>query len=394
MADLQSSYEPVLRQQIQDLLLSTSHGFEHIDRVLMFACMLQTTYGGDIDIITAATLLHDLGRSDTQLHGLDSIQKSITQAQAILTSIGFPAAKIDVALKAISEHDQPDIQPSSLEGRILKDADFLAGFGAIGIIRSALWTGESGGDMQDFIARLQKKMPMRMLSLTFEQSRRIATKEFLFVQLFIDMLNEAPRLPTALTPPYITIEGISGSGKSTQVDLLQRYYADKGTSPCLLHEPTSWYQQSRALVGTQYLDDMTRLLLLLLDRHLFVQPRIEEAWSQGNPVITSRSYLSTMVYQADSAWLSPTRIAYMHAFLPQPTHIVVLDLEPEIALVRIESRLNAGGTRGEYEQLERLRLHRQRFLDLKHIFPYIQIIDAQRHTPDEIHEKIIGALMS
>src|SRR5579872_6769083 len=37
---------------------------------------------------------------------------------------------------------------------------------------------------------------------------------------------------------YVVLEGIDGSGKSTQRKLLEKYYKDKGIKVLLTHEPT------------------------------------------------------------------------------------------------------------------------------------------------------------
>src|SRR5690606_16122227 len=147
-----SEYEEPIRRHLARMDLSASHGEEnHLDRVLTFALALQSRYGGDVDVICAAVLLHDLGRSDPSLHGRASADLSVQRARDVLNLIGFPEAKVATTLQAIAEHDQPVVRPTTLEGRILKDADFLAGMGAMGVARSALWTGESGGSLADFL---------------------------------------------------------------------------------------------------------------------------------------------------------------------------------------------------------------------------------------------------
>src|SRR5688572_30535404 len=239
------NYESAIRAALRPYLGSGSHQIDHLNRVLSYAMRLRETYGGDADVLAAAALLHDLGRSDKTLQGTASAQKSVEIARGILEGVQFPAERIPPVLQAIGEHDQPSLRPSTLEGRILKDADFLAGFGAVGIARVAMWTGETGGTMDDLIHRLKNKMAARIASLEFEQSRYHALREYGFVRLYLDsLLSDAPMLP--LPPaPYVVIEGISGSGKSTQADLLAAHYRQEGRDPVQLHEPTAWYKDTR-----------------------------------------------------------------------------------------------------------------------------------------------------
>lgn len=383
-----SPYEPAIRAALAGVALSPSHGFEHLDRVAAFALALQQTYGGDRDVIMAAALLHDLGRSDTNLRGPASAEESARRAAPILAAIGFPAEKTPLVLQAIAEHDQPELRPSSIEGRILKDADFLAGFGAQGIVRSAFWTAESGGSQADFIDRLERKMAARLASLEFEQSRHHAQREYLFVRLFLDRLRQPPAL-RAVTTPYVVFEGISGSGKSTQVALLEDHYRRVGRDPLSFHEPSPWYRRVRQELGVPRDDAVAQTLLLLVDRYQHGRPIIEQARAAGRPIIAARSYLSTLVYQAREGGLAPANIASLHAVLPQPTAIFLLDIAPEEALRRIEARSEAAG---EHETAEQMAIHRQRFLALPALFPEMRALDAGTLDPQALHAHIWSLL--
>ena len=393
MATKTSVYENAIREQLYKLVLSSSHSFEHLDLVLSYAIGLQSTYGGDLDVITAAALLHDLGRSDPSHRGVESALQSAKSALLILENIEFPSEKIPNVMQAIAEHDQADLRPSTIEGRILKDADFLAGFGATGIVRSAMWTGETRGNMSDLVERLERKMAARFASLEFEQSRYHGMREYIFVKLFIDKLRFIGTLSPLPSAPYVIIEGISGSGKSTQMEMLRNHYIKEGYTPVTLHEPTPWYRQMRSALDVNKSDRATQLLLLLLDRYIYVRKVIQEALALGNPVIADRSYLSSMIYQAGEGWQSASNIAYLHMILPQPTHIFLLDTTAQEAIHRIEVRaMSQKIPLGEHETLDQLTFDRQQFLSLIDFFPHMHIIDTQKYGPDIVHEQIWAIL--
>ncbi len=61
--------ELAIWKEIAGEALSVSHDHWHIDRVLDFARQLQAIHGGDLDVITTAVILHDLGRSDQSFMG-------------------------------------------------------------------------------------------------------------------------------------------------------------------------------------------------------------------------------------------------------------------------------------------------------------------------------------
>lgn len=388
-----SPYEEPIRTQLTELRLSQSHTEEHLDRVLTFALDLQIIYGGDIDVLCASALLHDLGRSDTRYHGTASSALSAENAREILSAISFPQEKLAAVLQAISEHDQPEVRPTTLEGRLLKDADFLAGMGALGVARSALWTGESGGTLADFLDRLVRKMPARIASLEFPESRYQATRDYVFAALFASKVQIPSSLGRLPVMPYVLFEGISGTGKTTQVDMLVARFSRSGISPFVVREPTPWFRQVRSSLTSRPSDKAVELALLLADRFTNLAIPIRDALTANQPVISDRSYISSMVYQADGDDPSPADIAYMHRLLPQPTSIILLDVEPEVALARVDKRTLSGkSVRGAHETLEQLATHRQRFLSLTSIFPLMHVLNAQV-APDLLHDQVWQALL-
>jgi dTMP kinase len=382
-----NEYEVNIRQILKSSSLSPSHGLHHLDDVLRYSLKLHTVYGGDIDIIIASALLHDLGRNDPQYRGQKSASRSAEYAVEILQNISFPPDKVEAVLTAIREHDQPELRPSSLEGRILKDADFLSGFGATGIIRSAMWTAETKGTQKDLLERLEVKMRKRLLSLEFEQSRRFATKEFLFVMMFTERLKSDKNDDLPPVKPYIVFEGISGTGKSTQVNLIADKCEKIGKPSIILKEPTDWFYEQKQM-GTSW--DKTQLLsLLFCDRMINIKSKIQKAIQMEMIIISDRSFLSTMVYQNDV--FTPAEIAFFHTAFPQPTHIFVLDVEPEIAMERITSRKEVQEG-GENERLDLLRNDREKYLSLSKYFPFVQVIDTSTTSTSEIHSYVMSQI--
>lgn len=390
-----SIYEQPILAYLAAQPLSASHSLEHVQTVLTYAKDLQAIYGGNQDTIAAAVLLHDLGRNDTTLHGTASAGASVQMATTVLVEVAFPPSLLANTLQAIQEHDQPAIHPTTIEGRILKDADFLAGFGATGILRSALWTGESGGTIEDLLQRLETKMAARIASLEFAQSRYTAQQEYIFVRLFLDELRKPAGLRSMPTVPYIIIEGISGSGKSTQAQMLVDRFKQEKQKAVLLHEPTDWFTQQKQALSDSQRDPVTLLHLFLSDRLMNLRKEIATALAHGTAVVASRSYLSTMVYQQCSEY-TPAMIAILHRMMPQPTYIFLLDLSPKEALRRIERREHGAQLRqrGAYEYADQLRVHRERFLQLKTLFPQMDVIDTHHASPkgtsDLIWQKILA----
>ena len=387
--------ELALWKEIAGETLGASHDRWHIDRVLSFAYQLQSIYGGDLDVITAAVIMHDLGRSDPDLHGQDSIEKSIALARRILARIDFPPDKAEQVIKAIDEHDKPEIRPSTVEGRVLKDADFLGGFGAWGILRICLWAGETGGGVDQVLDRLEHRMPRRLEHLEFVESRCLAREEMAFTDLFVSLLRRRPGLPSRLRKgKYIVLEGISGSGKDTQADILQEHLQADGHTVVRVFEPTGVYRELRDAWKKKHgkdLDDpVIQRFLLMTDRYELIQGTVWPALEKGQVVVSVRSFISTLVYQCHDA-CDVAATAFAHRFVPFPDLLVLFDVDADIALTRIRDRDH----KGSYERRDLFERHREAYHDIcSRLFgPRLAVIDASK-TIDEVAKQTWNAVES
>lgn len=389
---INNSIEAKLWKTIASKFLSVSHDHWHIDRVLSFANFLHSRHGGDLDVIIAATLLHDLGRSDPDnLHGEASRNSSIRQAEEILNSVNLTVEQKSRVIQAIQEHDQPDLSPNSLEGLILKEADFLAGFGAWGVLRIALWAGETKGGVSQILDRLQNRMPKRLNSLLFVESQQIARNETLMARMFLEHLRYQPPFEAFThNGKYIVLEGVSGSGKDTQAQLLKKRLEKEGYSVVCISEPTEMYKNYRnawALANNsdKELDDPVIMShLLLADRYEQISKVVKPALANGKIVISIRSYISTLVYQCKNNW-ERAQVAFQHQFIPIPNLVLLYDVTPENAIYRIETR---GRKTGIYETLDKITKLREAYLDIfDNNFYFIKStkIDAN-HPIDEVQE--------
>lgn len=359
--------------------LSISHDRWHLERVLGFAEQLQAIYGGDLEVITVAALLHDLGRTEPNLHGRASVKKSVEEAEQILSVVELPGSKIEAILVAIKEHDQADLRPSTLEGRILKDADFLAGFGAWGILRIAMWAAETDRGVPQIFDRLENRMPKRLESLEFPESVRLATREMLFADLFLSRLREPPRVDDCRTlGKYVILEGISGSGKDTQAELLRPRLEELGHTVMKVTEPGGKYKCARDHWRQRANDPVVQMFLLLADRYDLICDRVEPALVRGDTVLSVRSFLSTLVYQHQGLYESAA-IAFMHHFVPPPDLVILYDLDVDIAYKRCADRVKGQVDQmGAHETKEVLTAHRVLYLQVVRQMKTLEsvIIDA------------------
>lgn len=132
--------------------VSPAHDWQHVQRVETLAeTLLDEHPGADEGIVRHAVLLHDIGRAREDRGEIDDHAAwGATEARRLLESRDIASDRIDVVCHAIRAHRYSnDIEPNSLEGKILADADNLDALGAVGIARCFTYGGERGQTMYD-----------------------------------------------------------------------------------------------------------------------------------------------------------------------------------------------------------------------------------------------------
>jgi dTMP kinase len=174
---------------------------------------------------------------------------------------------------------------------------------------------------------------------------------------------------------FIVIEGIDGTGKSTQAKRLAEWFRSRGREVVLSREPTDgpWGKKLRESATTGRLSPEDELECFLNDRREHVEMTIKPALADGKVVILDRYYFSTMAYQGARGF-DPAEIRRRNeAFAPQPDLLLILELSIESAHGRIGSR---GDTVNEFEQRDTLTRCREIFLSLRNE-PFARVIDAE-----------------
>jgi dTMP kinase len=188
---------------------------------------------------------------------------------------------------------------------------------------------------------------------------------------------------------FIVLEGIDGTGKSTQAKRLAEHFTAQGRAVTLSREPTDgpWGTLLRNSANTGRLSPHEELETFLKDRRQHVDEKIAPALAAGHIVILDRYYFSTMAYQGARGF-DPLKIrAENETFAPVPDLLLILDLDVDTAIQRIGIR---GDTANEFEQRANLEYCRTIFLSLKDE-PFARLINANR-SPDEVTADIIAAL--
>jgi uncharacterized protein len=128
-----------------------SHDTSHLQRVWKNAAAIHAGEGGDAQVLFAATLLHDCVavEKNSPLRAQAS-RLSADKAAGVLSSLGWPDAKVEAAAHAIAAHSfSAGIAPATLEAKTLQDADRLDAIGMLGVARCFYVAGRMGRALYD-----------------------------------------------------------------------------------------------------------------------------------------------------------------------------------------------------------------------------------------------------
>ncbi len=188
---------------------------------------------------------------------------------------------------------------------------------------------------------------------------------------------------------FIVIEGIDGTGKSTQASRLGEWFRAQGREVVVSREPTAgpWGKKVRESAASGRLSPEEELEYFLNDRRQHVEELIAPSLAAGKVVILDRYYFSTMAYQGARGF-DPSEIRRQNeAFAPVPDRLLILDLDVDSALERIGAR---GDTANEFEKRENLVRCQEIFLSLRGE-DFVRVIDSHG-TLDEVAERIRQAV--
>jgi dTMP kinase len=176
----------------------------------------------------------------------------------------------------------------------------------------------------------------------------------------------------------VALEGIDGTGKSTQAKRLTAIFREQGYAVTSLREPTAspWGRRLREAMtaGHRRLAPSQELDLFLQDRSYDVAAHIQPALAAGQLVLMDRYFFSTIAYQG-ARGIDPEHIRRLNeAFAPVPDLVFLLLISPTEALKRIGQ--GRGQTDDAFEQEDYLTSVDGIFRTLRG--PYIHPIDADQ----------------
>lgn len=207
MVSLVAKTADYVRKRLQNE--GSGHDWEHTRRIWDMSKRLQAVEGGDLELIELASLLHCAAERDIKKTVDEKVRSLTMQGVLDVLDITEEYKKEIITIAQQCRFKGKDTErPTTLEGKIVQDADWLEGLGAIGVARGFSAGGYLGRKIHDpaISSRanlskadyLKRKLQGTSINYFYEKSlqlpkylntktaKRVAVKRLQYLKGFLD----------------------------------------------------------------------------------------------------------------------------------------------------------------------------------------------------------------
>jgi dTMP kinase len=188
----------------------------------------------------------------------------------------------------------------------------------------------------------------------------------------------------------IVFEGIDGSGKGTQIELLKKYFKKNKIDCFVFKYPTAKAKEIRDFLNLKIEWEEDEAFLKYIQDIKNEQPKVLEALTKGQ-VILDRYFYSTIAYQSINAPIEK-RMEQIKEFKLQKADLVFwLDIEPEDAIKRKTILKVPDRFEQDIKKLQTIRKNYEKLYKINYMAKKWVKIDSKK-AKEEIFKEIKGYL--
>ncbi len=196
---------------------------------------------------------------------------------------------------------------------------------------------------------------------------------------------------------FISFEGTEGSGKTSIIKEVEKYFLDKGRQVLTTREPGGIRISEKIrdiLLDKNHteMDARTEALLFAASRRQHLVEKIRPALKEGKLILCDRFVDSSLVYQGIARNLGIDEVMQINQFAIEntfPDMTIFVDVLPEVGLQRVFSTANREVNRLDLEKLQFHQVIYQGYMDLIQKYPdRIKRIDGQKPIKEVSKEAI------
>ena len=199
---------------------------------------------------------------------------------------------------------------------------------------------------------------------------------------------------------FVSFEGIDGSGKSTQINLIKSFFSTKTNQKVLFTREPGGTVEAEAIRKLVINSDTniswevkTEILLLFAARYEHYKKVIKPAMNQGKLIICDRFIDSTIAYQCDGKkklkdFCYHLSKLLLRDFMPDLT--ILLDINPNLTLERIKERNISN--RYDNKDLKFFKKVRSEYINIAKEFSRVKVFNSEI-SKEEISKEIINLIL-
>ncbi len=189
LKEIVSRAHNIVKQELYTETNKKFHSLEHTLRVVSTCLFLAKELDANLDVVVLSAMFHDIGRPRESESGKCHAVIGAERAEHFLKQEGLTGLIDDVCGAIKSHRFSKNIDPATLEAKILQDADALDALGAMGLYRTLGFSFEKGRGLEESVEHFHDKLFKLSSRMHFPLTKKMAEEKERILHEFVEGIN-------------------------------------------------------------------------------------------------------------------------------------------------------------------------------------------------------------